>query len=693
MTNDKISKLEAQKNIGLLTEKLKKYNHEYYINDAPTISDAEYDQLFHKLKTLEEQFPEFIHENSPTQTIGSNTVQDKFAKHKHMKPMLSLSNSFSSQELLDFIDRVKRFLSISDFPKIFCEPKIDGVSFSVTYENGKLVTGSTRGDGYVGENITANIKTIKNLPHSIENAPDIIEIRGEVYIDKKDFESLNIAQQKAQKQAFANPRNAAAGSLRQLDYSITANRPLKYFVYGAGYSSEKFADTQEMLMKKLGQFGFQTNPQNTPTKNIDEMLEFYEKLAQERDRLPYEIDGIVYKINEFAMQERLGFIARSPRFAIAHKFPAIIGETELLDITVQVGRTGALTPVAELQAIEIGGVTVSRATLHNFEEIERLDIRIGDTVLLHRAGDVIPKITGFNKDKRTKQLSKYTPPTICPSCGSKLYIDQVDVIIRCDNGLNCTKQLGESIKHFVSKNAMNIDGMGLKQVEFFLEKGMIKNVVDIFHLEDLNKTSLKKIENMQGWGVKSVENLFENITKSKNVSLERFIYAIGVRSIGQTNAKTLAKEFSSVANFIDSMRRLSEGDNEIFNLLDNLDGIGHKILLEIKNFFECKKNTQTIYELSKILHIGDYIDNVTHNALSGQNIIFTGTLNNLSRNEAKSQAERMGAKVVSSVSSNTDIVVAGEKAGSKLKKAQELEIRVISEEEWQKIVKEGMNEE
>lgn len=676
---------KVKKEIEKLTKLLKKYNKEYYIDDDPTVSDAEYDQLFYNLKKLEEQFPEYAAENSPTKTIGS-TVQDKFSKYQHKKPMLSLGNCFSEEDVSDFIDRIKRFLAINEFPEIFCEPKIDGVSFSVTYENGQLVTGATRGDGYIGEDITENIKTITSLPHNIVNAPPLLEVRGEIYIEKQDFEKLNLKQEQEGKTKFANPRNSAAGSLRQLDYSITASRPLKYFVYAIGHSDDQFALTQEQLLDKLAWFGFSINPIKQCAKNQDDIIEFYNRLIKDRNSLPYEIDGTVYKVNDFSMQERLGFIARNPRFAIAHKFPAIISETKLLDIIVQVGRTGALTPVAELETVNVGGVNVSRATLHNFQEIERLDIRIGDTVLLHRAGDVIPKVTGINKNKRPKYTNKFILPDNCPSCESKLHIDLVDVIVRCDNGLNCPKQLGESIKHFVSKNAMDIDGLGAKQVEFFLKKGMIKNVADIFHLESLNKTSMTKLENMPGWGQKSVQNLFDNIEKSKQVTLPRFVYALGIRHVGSSNAKILAKELPSAKIFIESMIKLANHDKEIFELLDNLDGIGHKILIDIQNFFECKQNIATINELIKILDIEDYIDDIIPSALSGQNIVFTGSLANLSRAEAKAQAERLGAKVVNTVSNNTDLVVAGEKAGSKLKKAQELNIKVISEEEWQQMV-------
>jgi DNA ligase (NAD+) len=686
--NDIISKEIAEKEIEYLSDKIKEHNKAYYIDDAPTISDSEYDMLFQRLQQIEEQFPNLIKSSSPTQTVGS-IIQDKFSKHIHKKPMLSLSNCFSENDLADFIDRIKRFLSISEFPQIFCEPKIDGVSFSVTYQNGKLISGATRGDGYVGEDITKNIETIINLPHTINNSNSLLEIRGEIFIEKKDFDKLNLEQEQSGKSKFANPRNSAAGSLRQLDSEITRKRPLKYFVYGIGDSSEDFANSQSELLEKLKTLGFQTNPNKSLARDIDEMLNFYNTQMQNRDSLAYEIDGIVYKVNDFALQERLGYIARSPRFAIAHKFPAIIAETRLNNITIQVGRTGALTPVAELEPIKIGGVQVSRATLHNFQEIERLDVRVGDIVMLHRAGDVIPKVTKVNFDKRPDNTPPFTIPRYCPSCNSELHIDHADVIVRCENGLNCPKQLNESIKHFVSQNALNIEGMGAKQVEFFLNKEMVKNPADIFKLEEKNKKSLQKIENMSRWGAKSVENLFYNIKQAKTTTLPRFIYSLGIRHIGESNAKILSKQFGNARKFVESMIELAQGNEEIFNNLEELDGIGYKTLIDVKNFFKCQQNINTVRELLDILKIDDFVDVKQHSPLSNQNIVFTGSFVSLSRSEAKLQAEQLGANVISSISKNTNILVAGEKAGSKLKKAQELGIKIISEQDWKQIVEES----
>ncbi|HJD58511.1 MAG TPA: NAD-dependent DNA ligase LigA [Rickettsia endosymbiont of Ceroptres masudai] len=683
---DLISEEEAKKLLEELSCKIAAYNHAYYIEDNPLVSDAEYDQLFNTNLKLEQKFPHLVLENSPSKKVGAK-IANKFAKVTHQAPMLSLSNVFDEQDVRDFVDRIKSFLRLDEFAPIFCEPKIDGLSFSAIYKNGLLITGATRGDGYVGEDITANIKTIKNFPHKIDNAPEFLEVRGEIYIEKQDFLNLNQEQEEQGRDKFANPRNAAAGSLRQLDASITAQRPLKYFVYSGGVTEQNLASSQEQLLIKLKEFGFSVNEISKLTNSEEEIFTFYEYLKTNREKLPYEIDGVVYKLNDFALQNRMGFIARSPRFATAHKFPAIIGQTKLLAITVQVGRTGTLTPVAELEPIEIGGVTVSRATLHNFQEIMRKDVRIKDYVFLQRAGDVIPKITGVDFDKRPNDTMPFDTPLFCPSCNSKLHYVPEDIIIRCDNGLNCPAQNYERIRHFVSKNAMDIEGLGRKQVEFLIDKGLISNPLDIFFLKEKNDYSLAKLENMDGWGKKSVENLFKNIEKSKNVSLPRFIYALGIRHIGEQNAKLLAREFSSYANFIVQMELLSKNDSDIYQKLNDLEGIGDKILVDIIDFFDVKENTALIKKLGEVLKIEDYKDTREQSSLTGKIVVFTGSLPTISRAEAKATAEKLGAKVAASVSSNTALVIAGTDAGSKLKNAKELNIKIIDEEEWLAIIK------
>ncbi|MCC8376979.1 MAG: NAD-dependent DNA ligase LigA [Rickettsia endosymbiont of Graphium doson] len=683
---DLISEEEAKKLLQELADKIAEYNHAYYIEDKPLVSDAEYDQLFNANLKLEQKFPHLILENSPSKKVGAK-VENKFAKITHNTPMLSLSNVFDEEDVRDFIDRIKNFLRLDDFSPIFCEPKIDGLSFAATYKNGILTTGATRGDGYIGEDITANIKTIKDFPHKINNAPELLEVRGEIYIEKNDFTSLNQEQEQQGKDKFANPRNAAAGSLRQLDPSVTAKRPLKYFVYAIGSAKEELANSQDQLLAKFKELGFNVNEIGKLANSEEEIFSFYEYLKTNRENLPYEIDGVVYKLNDFALQDRMGFIARSPRFATAHKFPAIIGQTKLLSITVQVGRTGTLTPVAELEPIEIGGVIVSRATLHNYQEIARKDVRVGDYVFLQRAGDVIPQITGVDLAKRSADATTFDPPLFCPSCNSKLHYVPENIIIRCDNGLNCPAQNYERIRHFVSKNAMDIEGLGRKQVEFLIDKGLISNPYDIFFFKKKNEASLTKLENMDGWGKKSVENLFNNIEKSKNVSLPRFIYALGIRHIGEQNAKLLAREFGSYENFIAQMELLKENDPEIYQKLNNLDGIGDKMLVDIIDFFDVKENIELIKNLSEVLNIEDYKETREQSSLTGKIVVFTGSMPTLSRAEAKATAEKLGAKVAASVSSNTDLVIAGEDAGSKLKKAKELGIKIIDEAEWLTLVR------
>ncbi|WP_417904487.1 NAD-dependent DNA ligase LigA [Candidatus Tisiphia endosymbiont of Micropterix aruncella] len=722
-----LSELEVENLLKQLASEIEKYNKAYHQEDTPLISDAEYDQLFNLNLELEKKFPHLVLANSPTKQIGS-LAAEKFSKVKHINPMFSLSNAFDNEDVSEFINRIKNFLRLDSFQPIFCEPKIDGLSFSATYKNGILTTAATRGDGFIGEDITENIKTIKNFPHSIvysndlENgdnkqgvsglgvhevreyantpqfyetnsskqksisSPEILEVRGEVYINKNDFLLLNQAQELSGKDKFANPRNAAAGSLRQLDPNITASRPLQYFVYAVGSSSSKIADSQDALLHKLKDLGFIVNNIGKLAYSEDDLKSFYEYLNSSRDQLPYEIDGVVYKLNDFALQQRMGFIARSPRFAIAHKFPAIVGQTKLINITLQVGRTGVLTPVAELEPLSIGGVRVSRATLHNYQEIIRKDIRINDYVFLQRAGDVIPQITSVDFTRRSSEPQKIDMPKLCPSCGSHLHYNQETIIIRCDNGLNCPAQNYERICHFTSKNALDIDGLGKKQIEFLLKESLIKNPVDIFYLQNNNEKSLVKLENMIGWGRRSVENLFTNIDKAKNVSLNRFIYSLGIRHIGEQNAKLLAREFQNYGNFIEAMESLLKGDQPIYQRLNDLEGIGDKILVDIIDFFDIKENLQIIHQLSKILEIQDYSDQILKTALTGKVVVFTGSLLTLSRAEAKSQAEKLGAKVSSSVSSATALVVAGADAGSKLRKAKELGIKIIDEDEWSELV-------
>lgn len=731
-----ISEPEAKEWLRTLATEIEKHNKAYHQEDAAIISDAQYDQLFNLNLQIEKKFPHLILPNSPSKKVGSSN-SEKFSKVKHLVPMLSFSNAFDEQDIIEFLNKVKNFLRLNDLPPIFCEPKIDGLSFSAIYEEGKLKIASTRGDGFIGEDITENIKTIKDFPHYLTSSSKLLEVRGEVYINKEDFILLNQAQELLQKDKFANPRNAAAGSLRQLNPTITASRPLKYFVYALGAASEKIAPSQDILLQKLKELGFMVNEISKLAYYLEDIKSFYEHLTALRDQLPYEIDGVVYKLNDFALQQRMGFIARSPRFAISHKFPAIIGQTKLININIQVGRTGVLTPVAILEPLAIGGVTVARATLHNYQEIIRKDIRVKDYVFLQRAGDVIPQIISVDFTKRERNATPpITLPTTCPSCGSHLHYEQA-IIIRCDNELNCPAQNYERICHFVSKHALDIVGLGRKQIQFLLDKSLIKNPVDIFYLyqnnrpfsqrvsnkeaeldilsqlpsqyeleKKSNEQNLVKLENMLGWGKKSVENLLVNIEKSRTVSLDRFIYSLGIRHIGQQNAKLLAQEFQTYTNFIVTMGSLLQEISALGNNLSDatlkelleqpnykklkgLEGIGDKTLMDIINFFNIKENREIIDKLSQILTIQDYNTRLNPSALTGKVIIFTGTLLNISRAEAKLQAEQLGAKVSGSVSTNTALVIVGADAGSKLKKAKELGIKIIYEEEWLKIVNTG----
>lgn len=684
----KLDQVSAKKLISSLTDEIIIYNKAYHVDDAPLISDAQYDQLFQLLSNLEQKFPNFARDDSPTKIVGAQS-SSKFAKVTHSQPMLSLSNGFTHEDIEDFIDRIASFLKIDEFSPVFCEPKIDGLSFSALFENGKLTIASTRGDGYIGEDITNNLKTIKSFPQKLNNAPGMLEVRGEIYMNKIDFEKLNRRQEEQNKPKFANPRNAAAGSLRQLDATITASRSLKYFVYGVGSVSSKIADSQSELLSKLASYGLNVNSVGKLASSTQEIWDFYEHLKASRDTLGYEIDGVVYKLNDFALQARMGFVARSPRFAIAHKFPAIIGTTRLNNITIQVGRTGVLTPVAELEPLFIGGVSVARATLHNFKEIKRKDIRIGDYVYLQRAGDVIPQVTGVDKSKRAEGAIQIEMPQKCTSCNAPLHYAEDDIIIRCDNGLNCPAQNYERVRHFASKGGMDIEGLGKQQVLFLIEKELIANPVDLYSLEERDAQNIVHLKNMPGWGAKSVDNLFANIRKSKNTSLLKFIYSIGIKHIGESNARVLASEFGTAQNFLKFMKALCAGDQDIYTKLNNIDGIGDKILNDIINFFSVQENVDTVTKLIDILNIEEYKETARATALSGKIIVFTGTLQNLSRAEAKATAERLGASVASSVSSNTSFVVAGSDSGTKLKKANQLGVKVIDELEWNKLVSEA----
>jgi DNA ligase (NAD+) len=671
---ENLNENEAKLELERLAKVIEYHNKLYFEKNAPAISDSEYDKIFQRYLKIEQLYPNLIKEESPSQVITS--IVSKFAKVTHSKPMLSLNNGFKEENVDDFIQKVQRFLGINYFPEICCETKIDGLSFAARFENGELINAATRGDGYVGEDITANIRQVKNFPNKIK-ASGVLEVRGEVYMTHEDFYFLNKTKEKNGEALFANPRNAAAGSLRQLDSSITAARNLRYFVYAIGEADASFS-TQIQMLDYFTSIGLMVNDQHRLCSSLAQIIGFYKEIELLRSKMSFDIDGIVYKVNDLNLQERLGFVGRSPRWALAHKFPAEQAITRLLDIVTQVGRTGALTPVAILEPINIGGVLVSRASLHNQDEIERKDIRIGDTVIVQRAGDVIPQIVGVKFEYRQLDALKFYLPKICPSCGSKVVREEAEAVTRCTSGLICPAQALEHLCHFVSKDAFDIDGLGGKQLEFLIAKGYIATVIDIFKLDKYTQ----ELKTCPGWGEKSVINLCAAIEKSKNISLARFIYSLGIRSIGNITAKLLAKNYKSFSYWYSQMKQIANKDLDAEVFLNNIDGIGEKTVFLIVEFFEDNKNFQFIENLSEIISIADFAQNETKNKYTDKTIIFTGSLNKMTRSEAKARAEKLGMKVLSTISKNTDYVVVGIDAGSKLSKAKELELKILSEEDW-----------
>ena len=691
--------------INQLRAEINKHNVAYHRDDNPIILDAEFDELRKKLTDLEEKYQELLEKCQKYAEIGSE-ILDKFDKVRHSKPMLSLANAFSKEDIEDFITKCQRFLGIlPDKPidllnfeqkdsnlELFCELKIDGLSFSARFEDGKFIQAATRGDGEIGEDITQNVATIKNFPLllNISNPPKILEIRGEIYMSKIDFKNLNKRQEEENKKIFANPINAAAGSLRQLDPKITASRNLKYFAYGLGEYSDDFkCNSQIQLYKILSEYGFATEKNTKLLKNIDGIIANYQKISDQKYLFDYDIDGMVYKINDFSLQNRLGFISRSPRWAIAHKFEAEKAKTKINKITIQIGRTGSLTPVAELEPVNIGGVLVSRATLHNRDEIERKDIREGDIAIIQRAGDVIPQITAIDKKVREFDYPKFNFPKNCPICDTKVVELQDDVVIRCPNHYGCDAQIKENLKHFISKDAFNIDGFGKKQIDNFFDEGRVKNFTDIFTLEKREKDNLftnNSLYKKENWGKKSINNLFAAINGRRKIDLHRLIYAIGIRHIGQKNSKLLARYFISFENFLEKLTQMANLENfeesEQYQEFSNIDGIGDKIAKSIIQYFSHQKNIDLLKNLAKELQIMSHKIIETASEFDGKIIVFTGTMEKMSRAEAKDRAEKIGMRVSNSISKKTDFLVAGEKSGSKLKKAQDLGVKILSEKGW-----------
>ena len=686
---EELTPLEARAEHARLHQEIVTHDRCYYQDDAPIVSDADYDALRLRYEALERAFPELATAESLTKKVGARP-SEKFAKVKHAVPMLSLGNVFSDEEVEDFVARVRRFLNLRDGALRFTfEPKIDGLSCSLRYEKGRLVQAATRGDGYEGEDVTANIRTVDEIPQLLHaDRSDILEVRGEVYMTHEDFAALNARQQEAGKTLFANPRNAAAGSLRQLDPKITASRPLHFFAYGWGEASALPAKTQLGVLEALRSYGLPVNPLTTLCDSAEEMLARYRAIETQRATLGYDIDGVVYKVDDIALQERLGFVSRAPRWAVAHKFPAEQATTILRDIEINVGRTGVLTPIARLEPVTVGGVVVSNATLHNEDYIEDKDIRIGDSVVVQRAGDVIPQIVEVVKEKRPKDgLKKYKFPEVCPRCGSAALreIDEktgkTDAVRRCTGSLVCPAQAIERLKHFASRNAMDIEGLGDKQIEFFYDEGMIKTASDIFTLAEREAHMSPRLAEREGYGETSVRNLFAAIEARRKIPVNRFIYALGVHHVGETNARRLARHFGDFESLRETARDAAPG-GEARARIDCIDGVGPVVAEALHDFFAEPHNEREIDALLKQVALEPMPAVASASPVAGKTVVFTGALERLTRDEAKAQAERFGAHVAGSVSKKTDLVVAGPGAGSKLKKAAELGIEVISEDEW-----------
>jgi DNA ligase (NAD+) len=684
------SREEAAKELERLAKLIAYHDRLYFTLATPEITDEQYDALRLQNKNIELQFPDLRRIDSPSNRIGS-PIANEFEKVRHRKPMLSLDNVFDGEGFNDFLKKIHRFLKLPDeipIPMI-AEPKIDGLSASLHYQDGKFVLGATRGDGQEGENITANLRTIKNIPLSLNgnDIPKSLEIRGEVYMPLADFEVMNQERLKNNQQPFANPRNAAAGSLRQLDSNITASRPLYFFAYFAQSLDTPIGKDQENLLKQLAEWGFAINPNFRLCNTTTEMLNAYSEIQKIRNTLDYEIDGVVFKVNDFRIQERLGVVGRSPRHSIAFKFAAEQAQTTVEDILLQVGRTGVITPVAILRPVVVGGVTVSRATLHNEEEIRRKDVRISDTVIVQRAGDVIPQIVSVVLEKRLPNSKVYEFSDNCPCCDSALHKTPGQVAKRCLNGFACEDQAIQRLNHFVSRDAFNIEGFGEKNVAKFYSLGMIKLPVDIFTLEAKNQTAITPIETWDGWGKQSTQNLWNAINKVKTISLEKLIYALGIPQIGQTTAKLLARYYISFSNFLTSIVNSNESNGKVFQELTQIEGIGHGMAQDIIDFFQQKHNVQMVEALLQHLTVNNHVaeDNLP---LYGKSVVFTGSLQTISRSEAKAQAERLGAKVASSVSAATSFVIAGADAGQKLRNAQKLNVEIIDEKAWLEMVDE-----
>jgi DNA ligase (NAD+) len=687
---------EAMEELARLAQAIAEADAAYHREDAPQLTDADYDALKRRNAAIEARFPELKRPDSPSDRVGA-APSEAFAKVRHARPMLSLENAFSDEEIAEFDARIRRFLGLgADAPLAYtAEPKIDGLSLSLRYEDGNLVQAATRGDGETGENVTANARTIADIPGHITGAPEVLEVRGEVYMSHAEFAALNARQNDAGARTFANPRNAAAGSLRQLDARVTAGRPLHFFAYGWGETSAPLSETQSGAIARLKGLGFATNALTRLCTSLEALLDHYRAIERDRATLCYDIDGVVYKIDDLALQARLGFRSTTPRWAIAHKFPAEIATTRLEAIEIQVGRTGALSPVARLAPVTVGGVVVSNATLHNADYIagrdsrgepirEGRDIRVGDWVTVYRAGDVIPKIKDVDLSRRPPDAKPYVFPTTCPECGSDAIREDGEAVHRCTGGLICPAQAVEKLRHFVSRDAFDIEGLGAKQVEAFFEDGLLREPADIFTLRDrYGPGNLTQLKNREGWGEKSAEKLFAAIEARRRIGLDRLIFALGIRHVGETSARLVARHYGSWKRFRAAMEAAREHAGPDWEDLNAIDGVGPVMAAALVDYFHEPAARAAVDRLVAHLEIEDIAaPDTAGSAVAGKTVVFTGTLERMTRAEAKARAEALGAKVAGSVSAKTDFVVAGPGAGSKEKRARELGVTILSEEDW-----------
>lgn len=673
---------QAATELARLAAAIEHHNLLYFQQAAPEISDADYDNLRRRNEAIEKRFPGLVRPDSPSQRVGAAPAGG-FAEVAHSVPMLSLSNAFDDADVAEFMARIRRFLSLDPELKVdlVAEPKIDGLSCSLRYEHGRLVQGATRGDGTRGENVTANVRTIADLPARLAGRdwPDVVEVRGEIFMSRDNFQSLNARQEAAGEKIFANPRNAAAGSLRQLDSRITATRPLHFAAYHWGEISAPLGDTIMQVRQRFADWGFAMNEPTRLCRGLDEVLAHHRELMDKRSELPGDIDGVVYKVNRLDWQARLGFVSRAPRWAIAHKFPAEQAQTILHAIDIQVGRTGALTPVARLEPITVGGVVVSNATLHNEDEIDRKDVRLGDTVIVQRAGDVIPQVVSVVPEKRPRRSTPYAFPERCPVCDSAAVREPGEAVRRCTGGLICQAQAVERLKHFVSRDAFDIEGLGGKHIAAFWQDKVIQTPADIFRL----KSHADAIAAREGWGQQSTAKLLTAIEARRSIALDRFVYALGIRQVGQATARLLARHYATLDQLRQSMAAAADPESADYADLVNIDGVGPALAADVAGFFGEAHNSEVLDDLAAELDISPLEPPQTVDSpIAGKTVVFTGTLETMSRGEAKSRAEALGAKVAGSVSKKTDYVVIGVNAGSKAKKAADLGVTTLSEPDW-----------